>query len=857
MTGPAPPVSTVVKPGSRALPIVEWFSETAYTPPGAHRLLTAAGLTAGLLIGRGLMDVVTARSSNKEKPLERDQVLAPFTPLHGLMRYNPYSDRTPDRWKSVVDNLAPVMLGGVGAYLGSRHYFYGNELKLWGNGAAKAFNATTKSVSAKFKTGTLALDEADHMTGLVQSETMNKPAAFSFIWGSDTGFHLPGAWWVFGTGMSAERFATGVGRKPWIPFAGWFNRLMGNHSSGMLSLHGAMRDTAKWMEANVMKFSHPEKWLTSEALMKRVEAGLQVFRKVTPEQKQKLMKAFEEHLQKAHALREKLKAAGKSEEEISKKVYEFIGGTGEYKDGVGLFGVAYERMLIQNGFDLTKVKLGDFGPFTFVARLLGGGKGPRAVEAAYAKHLKEAHGIEYGESYLHDVTLKKTAYYTGFAGLTAAGIYAGDKIVTQLNKKVDAAGNPDTQNAEPEKQKGKGINGWVNGKPLDTLQWASRMLITPPSMHRFMNAAFLSGTLYGSAKFANVLAGRKLQLLRSGALPNSLVSKEQVWGIFKPLHGILEYTPGSSLLKDRWRQAAHALFPVSVGMFGTFTGSHMFFRDRINSLKKPETLEDYVDKISLEQSKFYAGATAFTSIFNTGSGIHLLPIFSYTGNLNNRYLAASGQQVALPGLGKWWSGNPGLHPWGVKQTLGHLCSYLTYNPDKNPHEVPLLVHSVIAKLYPDLPEDKLLVAKRKIIDRLMGIRNEYFEGDTIPEKNHKVLHERIHQLTGGQGFEELLMHAGLNPAEANLAHNGMQGKIANWTGSGRTVDRLQNEYRSKFAERMGHRGRPFTAQHATPFASGKKAEIPRGMSGNGVPGNKVSVVAADRLQPSPGQFQTH
>ena len=398
---------------------------------------------------------------------------------------------------------------------------------------------------------------------------------------------------------------------------------------------------------------------------------------------------------------------------------------------------------------------------------------------------------------------KVHASYGAAAAGVGLAVAAGSAAASRMEKKVNRTiqEEPQTQPAESQ----GGIRGFLNGKPLDAMHWLARVVITPPSMHRFMNAAYLSGALYMGLQVANAMTGRKLTKLSSGSLTESLLKKEELTGlsrILRPLHNTLEYTPGSAKITDRWRQAAHYIIPVGVGMFGTYTGSAMFFRDRNAKLAAPQTLEDYTDRIALEQSKPYAWLTAVTSIFNTGSGIHLVPFFNYSSNLHNRYLMASGQQVAMPGIGSWWSGNPGLTPWGVKRGLEFMVKYLTQNPDARPRELPSLVYSVVGKLYPHLSENDLIEERQAILSRIYAVRDSYAVNGTIPPEKQPTLHAAMQKLLSGEGFEMLLRDAGLNPAEANLAANGASGTIANFLGKKSNVAELESEYRQKFAARV-------------------------------------------------------
>lgn len=791
----------------RLLPGVEWLAENAYIPPGAHRLLTAGGLSIGLFGGRAIMDVVTARKGDGGE-LPRDKVAEIFRPFHGTMRYNPYADDAADRWRSVIDKLAPMTLGALGAWAGSKLYIH--DLR------AKPFHPASKNVLDSMKRMHAPLATADAAAGLAQGDAIRRLASPLFAIGSSTGTHLFGGLFPFTNSMSAQTFMQSVGRKLWVPGLGPVNRFFGNRSMSARYLYGATREHARWMEANILKFAHADEWATDAQLHRRARDLLQVFTHVTPAQEQ----AMADQLRQLIATGYQHKPSG----EVYKAITE---------GHVGLFDVGYERLVKATGIDLSTARLGDNGPFTAFARMIGSGPKEKAVWKQYAEHLNRTHGYTLDAEAFATERTKLNPLHAGVAyaagiGTLASGLAIGGVAANRMNRRFDhltpeekreaglpgdaSLSTPAPPRREP-RHHGGNLLDWLNDKPLDVAQWLSRVAINPPSMHRFMNAAYLSATLYGGMKFANVLAGRNLQLVRSGDLSKSVVDIQKVWAPLKPLYGKMAYTPGSVALQDRWRQAAHLLLPVTLGAFGTFTGSHMFFQDRIKKLERPDTLEDYADKIALEQSKPYAGLTALTSIFNTGSGIHLLPVFNYSSNLHNRYLLASGHQVALPGLGQWWSGNPGLTPWGVKRGLDYLTNYLTYNPEARPKEVASLTHAILGKLYPQMSEPELLAHKQAFINQLHAVRDTFLTEDgTVARGRQGELKHTLQQMLHGRGFESMLLEAGLDPAKANLASNGASGKLANALGTRHTVQSLAQEYRGKFAERLANHRPKTTAQ---------------------------------------------
>lgn len=815
--------------GSRALKSVEWMAENAYIAPGFHRLLTAGGLTLGLWGGRKFMDVVTARDASNGAEITHSETPELFRPLHGVMRYNPYSDLAADRWKFVVDKIAPVAFGAFTAYMGGKLYFHGKGLN------NEAFYTAGSAIRKSFEHNKLSTEVTEGMVRLRQSDATRKWAAATFVEGSASGMHLSGAFSPFNNGMVAVSFQQGAGRNIWLPFSKTLTRNLGNYGASSRYLFSAMRDTAKWMETNISQFKHADEWAHPELLLRRARDGLQKFPQQTAQAEQKLASVYRTLIDDAyaHAAQFKTKHPNASATEISQQIYDFISGAHNPKRG--LLGSAHDHLLHRAGFDISNIRMAR-DPFSFFSRLFGSRTHEFELMKGHAEYLNHEFGYtldttKWAQDQLHMEPWKVAAAYGGSASLIALGLAKasslGHRLYTESNQThkqhlytqdqtatapANSAGTRDSTPHRADHPSGNLID-WVNGKPLDVAHWVARVLITPPSMHRFMNAAYLSAVLYGSMKFSNVLTGRNLAKLNSGKfiktaagelISESVMLREHVWAPFRPLHGLLAYTPGSAAVQDRWRQAAHYIMPVSLGMFGTYAGSQMYFKDRTRSLEKPQTLEDYADRISLEQSKVYASAMALTSIFNTGAGIHLLPVINYSSNLHNRYLMGSGQQVAMPGIGKWWSGNAGTTPWGVKKTLVQMANYLTYNDSARPAEMPSLVHSLIGKLYPTLNESELLAKKQIILDRIYDVRDSYLVNGTVPAAKHEALGNAMKSLLSGVGFEALLKEADLDPMKADLASNGISGKIANLLGENGKVENLKKEYREQYARRSAN-----------------------------------------------------
>ncbi len=796
------------------------MAENAYIPPGMHRLMAAGGLAIGLWGGRSFMDMVVARDHSTGKPIDREHTPQLFRPIHGIMAYNQYSDNAADRWKSVVDKFVPAITGGIMAYYGGKHYFHGTAPGFLGGKALHPLSAAARANLGKAleairlgKPPTMSSHTLELVTGSAQADALRKWAGGTYGAGATIGTDKLGGAILGNHNMWADSFAVGAGIKPRIPGLSRLNaKLFGTYSGLSVNAPRAMRAATSWAQGSIATHANLAEWLPgpeSKELLMYARAGLQGFGNVSDELVKNVAKEMYEVIATADKAAQAAKTNGKLDATAQKHLFDALAGNAH---SFGFLDGAMDALLNRAGVNWAHFTPGSNGIFTGYARMMGSAEHEEAARRAFKQYLKANNFT--GAADFSDAAPKLSSKQAatlwggalgGLATVVGLGSVAASHINKHAKRTVDAEGNPaiaTDQYATPGTHEPRNILQWINGAPLNMMEWASRMVIVPPSMHRLMSAGYLSASLYAGMKLADAMTGRKLPLLRSGALTNSLLAKEETWRILRPLHGIMAYTPGSAATVDRWRMAAHYLIPVGFGMAGTYTGSAMYFSDRFKKLEQPKTLEDYTDKILVEQSKPFAGLTALTSIFNTGSGIHLLPVFNYSSNLQSRYVMGAGLQVATPGLGRWWSGNEGLTPWGTKKTLGYIGNLLAENPAQRPRELPALVHSVLAKLYPAMPETELLLKKRDLLHALHEVRDSYFVEGHIPESKKSEFSTHMRQLVSGEGFENLLRAGGFDPAAADLAHNGASGHIANVLGKRATVHRLEDTYRQSFAERL-------------------------------------------------------
>ena len=807
----------------RILPGAEWMAENAYVPPGMHRLLSAFGLTAGLWTGRQMMDIITAYNAADDKEIRREQVPELLRPLHGIMRYNPYSDHPSDRWKSVIDAVAPVLLGSFGAYLGSKHFFDHSF-------RSKPLHGLSASVIKQqhAQGGKVTIDVADALLSKHQSDALSKLATSTFVIGSTAGTQLTGALNPLNNGMVAARFQQGNQRNINLPLPKFIRKpiekLLGNYGHSSRRIIPAIRDGLKSAEANIAHNSGID-WRHEKEIIKRADDLLQIFPTLPNEQREGFYKEYANVLGKITEFARDLQTKGITVAELEKEIYTY-GKT--HMAGEGL-----EKLYMSAGIDIRSAQLANFGPFTAISRAFGSGKKESETLKALHKHWQEDLKLDISHlSSTPRTNHSASMMALGTAGVTtlAGGAFAlasrGERKERERTRRANITDDPDhiksrhEQAADmrgKEKEEGNLLN-WLNSKPLDAMQWISRVLINPPSMHRFMSAAYLSGGLWLGMQAANAMTGRHLPSIRAGSGAVSLITKDSLakWNPLRMIHGTLSYTPGLHTTKDRWRQVAHHMIPVTVGAVGTYTGSKMFFSDREKRLENPEFLEDYADAISYQQSKPFAWLTALTSIFNTGSGIHILPVFNYSANLHNRFLLGNGQQIAFPVIGHWWSGNPGTLPWGVKKTLRYTVNYLANNPDEHPRELPELVRTVIAKLYPSMDIQEIAVKEKALVDAIYKVRDPFLHEGTIPPSQKPKLKEALTKALTKEGLEATLTAVGLDVTKAELDNNGFSGKLANTLGEASHVKSLEQGYRQKAMKRHGNKPKSLQNERPTP-----------------------------------------
>ena len=342
----------------------------------------------------------------------------------------------------------------------------------------------------------------------------------------------------------------------------------------------------------------------------------------------------------------------------------------------------------------------------------------------------------------------------------------------------------------------------VNGKPLDVASWTTGVITVAPGYHRIKNAIGLSVGLY---------TGRKLMNIVCGAKPNGeKVAREDVPLPLRPLHGILEYDHFSDAPKDRWMKVLDNMAPAAFGAAGAMAGSYQFFEGRARTLKNPQFMDEFEESMSYEQSKPWNLMAGITSLMGSASGLSLGPIGNYGSSLGNRFALASGRKIALPGLGKFMSGNTtragvGLaaegnttnYPFGPVQLIERMVHYAAGNPEQTPAQLEKMAHGALASWFKDVSKDQV----DAFVGVIQNIRHQFLEEGGIPEEAQKKVKDLLHQHLKRGGLESTLRDIGLDPLEADLGSNGFATTVAKLLGKEGKMAEMATDFASKYASR--------------------------------------------------------
>ncbi len=828
-----PPQSAI---GKKALGFAHGTFAYLNVPPNLHRLRNAVGLTVGLYTGRKLMNILAGETPEGKK-IDPKDLIAPLRPLCGVFAYNHFSDDPGDRWKKVVDMSMPAVFGGIGAAMGSVSFY---------KDGPKAF---MNIVPAKMKVGAAKFTMADAEREALFHEA--RPAALAASTaaggGSSAGVGLYPSFPFNYSLTLGWLFSARAERQPIVP---WLSKKM---RAALFNTHGIepFRPT-RLLDGKILDQLVENPSLTPKNFEATAEGLLNTwFRRIKPEQIEKFKKIV---LEERNNLILAAKAAGESPAEVEKEIRahmsEFLNfastnpkldsdtakalqerlkrlGTRETSDIMDITRhhfAGIEKRFIDAGIDPREAAIGDVGMLTAISRwcgdMLGFGTTEKmlATQAKMIKGLEERHGKAVLDA-LHtaehpfippDITKTPTAAKIGAGAIAAAGVgtvyaisNAKDPGIADLNPAPqDAHAENETKStpAFTERVGGKKHivhskkqRGLINGKVLDTAEGITGMFNAAIGMHRVHCAIGLTAGSWLGDKAMEAMTGR--------TFAGKHVSIDDVARPLRSLYKILPFNPNSDHPNDKWLQVLRWAVPAITGTAAVIQGSRMFFEERHEKMKKAVYLDEVEDKATMAQSQPWSYTAAVSGLFGFPSGLPMLPLVNYSTNLGTRFSMGSGRKVALPGIGKIWSNNNTLFPFGPAGMTKLIIREAVNNKARDPELLETYAIGVLKPWFDNVTPEQIESFVMKIHD----VRDKYFKEGGVPADLKKQLEGELKAHFTHAGLEETIREIGLDPLNATIASNGLSGSIANALGAKSAVEKIRTEYKHDYLERIKNR----------------------------------------------------
>lgn len=728
--------------------------------PSRHRLYNAAGGIGGWVLGRYLMNILVGENPQGKK-IEREHVILPLRPLHGILAYNRYADDPTNQWMRVIDDLAPAIIGSLGAVLGSKYFFHDKEKKYfeavrWAEHSAPSQDNRSPLERMLADERVSVADKAQFM-GLLEAQTWRVLSGVSGVFAASSGMALLALPFnIFNYGVSLNNaFSLANGATPggWlfkkVPFLNRIYNTVSNTpygpSSAVSTLIKNVSNCTAEMEA-IGQILTTEN-ITNQNMGRITELTDALIRKLFTNVTQQHVDAFKASVVGAI---ERAVNDTANPQPIAQKV----------KHNLEALLMGQNLNATINGIDSALLN-----NLKFNERSVNG------LAGWIGSHPKMAYGA-------------------------AAGAVGTAIAVTAITKDKTPH-NTFTANEEKPRQS-TGIMGFINGPVLRFARWLSDAVIAVPPKNRVFSALGLTGGLWVGYRGMRLLAGKEYDgsSMTSGAIGH--VTESFAGKILKPLIGIFNFNYFTNGTADRWKRVVFWAVPTITGAIGIYLGSKFAFRDKYKKLERPEYLEEYTAKIALTQGDKWGILAATGGVMASSSGFSNLPIpgLNYGIGLASRTVLSYDKRVSSPFLGKFWSNNDSRYYQGLAALQDYTILYCARNPSRHPDEIPALAHAILSPLFDNETPEHYQALTRKI----ESVRNKYWQPGGVPKESQEVLSKELRAILTKGGFEQTLEEIGLNPADV-IFNNGMAGKIANTIGARKKVEKLGDEYREKYEAR--------------------------------------------------------
>lgn len=755
-----------------------WSARYLNVPPNKHRLYNAIGLAAGLYLGRKAMDIIMGETIGGKK-IDPKDLPAPLRPFCGVLHYDHFSDDPKDRWMKVFDLMATGTLGGIGAAAGSAQFFREPFFK--------PIQARMDWSAEKFM-----LSDAEHRALAHISKPWGLLSGASAVFGSASGFGLfPSP--VNYSATLGTVFSLRSGRTMAAP---GLRRLFNAHSHHPFRPTKLVNRLIDYLAAN--PDAHPE----------RIESYARgILKTWFKHADASHIKAFGEEVlaQRARFL-ENGHLPEKAEAAVRDALRQTLGDLG------------MENTFIKIGLDPREAAIGDVGFISAIGQLVGDLTGMHTSRKMEATRNLIREGLEIRHPELKKIpfiprapryadTTHKTAAAGVFLGTGAAAIgliaNARDTNLYDLNP---APGNhlphgPRDIPAPPQEDEhpvhhmvhSKRQHGFVDGKLLDTAEGITGMLSGGIGLHRIHCAAGLTAGTWLGDKVMEALTGVGFQ--------GNRVPKEKVLKPLQKFYKALAYNPKSDLPHDKWMQIVRWAVPGVIGGLAVVEGSKLFFSKRHQEIKPGRYLDEAEDKATFAQSESWSATSAVSAVMGYPTGLPMLPFTNYSTNLGTRYSMASGRKVSLPILGKYWSNNSTLYPFGPPGMINLLIQEAVNNKSYDPELFETYAIGALKPWFKNVTPQQV----ESFVMRIHEVRDRFFREGGVPEEMKEQLAAELKAHLKGAGLEETLVEIGLDPLKAELASNGWSGSIANALGAGKKVEKIKESYAKNYLDRLRRR----------------------------------------------------
>ncbi len=776
------------------LRFAHWGMTVKNLDPSTHRLYNAAGLAVGLFSGRQAMNVLTGATPSGDE-LDKDSTIAPLRPLHGILRYDHFSDASQDRYMKVVDNWAPALLGGFGAYAGSYHF--GMEQPQY-----KAITEAEKNISK------LTLDKVETIAKFRQGEPWRRLAGATSMFGSASGFTLIPGLNNYGSTLG-NAFMSYVPRDKFsTPYFKPLQRfLCGNNHYYPYSPPVQLGRLKSYLLNNPDK--HPEQARAYVASILEPFFGAQA----TPDKIDafmgNVMTARNAHFVEGKGVADK--AA------VEKALTGLLAGEG------------FERHLKKIGLDPRDAAVGRNGFIEWFSRAVGWAKEADTLEMNYKKAYAVRNKVEYAVDHTLRTRLHPHDRNTLVAGglVAAAGaLFVGNEAINarrhhkrdnealfhrvpeEVEEAQDAAQAAAQQpgatvDVAEMKQNGPATIPISTGrarphkkddKLLGFLEWTTQGLNSPETFgtHRFSCAVGLSTFGLVGMKIMEAMTGRDFG--------GNVVPIDRVPEFMRGIYKKLDYNPHSDRPKDKWMFVLHFAVPSMFAAAGIVSASKHFFRDRTRKAQNAEFIDDFEDKATQAEAGPWTLLATTSSLIATPSGSIFLPIpgINYGMSLGTRFTLSSGRKMIFPGVGEAWTGTASKFSLGPTALRDYMIKYAANNKSEHPELLEEMAIGILKPLFADLTGEQV----QKFVDKVEADRELLFQSGGTPEDAKKNCEAALSKHFKGAGLEETLRDLGFDPLKAHLGNNGLSGQIAQFLGAGKKLEAINQEFAEKYTARL-------------------------------------------------------